>query len=83
VKSHYYHPSQHGSWSIKAVLHAIAPDLKHGDLEGVKDGVMAMTAYREAIRRLTGLLVANPTVAIRITPPHPLLLFLAWTNVMS
>ena len=53
VRSHYYHPSQHGSWSIKAVLPAIAPDLKYGDLEGVKDGRMAMTAYREAILTLT------------------------------
>jgi hypothetical protein len=53
TRSHYYHPSQHGSWSIKAVLPAVAPDLKYGDLEGVKDGLMAMTAYREAILRLT------------------------------
>jgi hypothetical protein len=53
VRSHYYHPSQHGSWSIKAVLPTIAPDLKYGDLEGVKDGRMAMTAYREAILTLT------------------------------
>jgi hypothetical protein len=49
VRSHYYHPSQHGSWSIKFVLPAIAPDLKYGDLEGVKDGRMAMAAYLEAI----------------------------------
>jgi predicted RecB family nuclease len=54
VRSHYYHPSQHGSWSIKFVLPAIAPDLKHGDLKGVKDGRMAMAAYREAILALTG-----------------------------
>jgi hypothetical protein len=62
VKSHYYHPSQHGSWSIKAVLPAIAPDLKFGDLEGVKDGVMAMTAYLEAILTLT---CSERKVAIR------------------
>jgi predicted RecB family nuclease len=49
VRNHYYHPSQHGSWSIKAVLPAITPDLKYGDLEGVQDGGMAMEAFLEAI----------------------------------
>ena len=29
ARSHYYHPSQQGSWSIKKVLPAIAPDLSH------------------------------------------------------
>jgi hypothetical protein len=53
VRKHYYHPSQHGSWSIKAVLPAIAPDLKYSDLEGVKDGGMAMDAYLEAIHKQT------------------------------
>lgn len=53
VRSHYYHPRQHGSWSIKFVLPAIAPDLKYGDLEGVKDGCMAMAAYLEAIHPQT------------------------------
>ncbi len=46
----YYHPSQHGSWSIKAVLPAMAPDLSYDTLTGVKDGGMAMIAYLEAIR---------------------------------
>lgn len=45
----YYHPRQQGSWSIKAVLPAIAPDLTYEQLEGVRDGGMAMDAYREAI----------------------------------
>lgn len=45
---HYYHPAQHGSWSIKAVLPAIAPELDYAELEGVKDGEMAMAAYLEA-----------------------------------
>ena len=49
TKAHYYHPSQHGSWSIKAVLPAVAPDLGYGILEGVQDGGMAMEAYLEAI----------------------------------
>lgn len=49
ARSRYYHPSQKGSWSIKSVLPAVAPDLRYDDLEGVKDGGMAMTAYLEAI----------------------------------
>ncbi|WP_423193182.1 DUF2779 domain-containing protein [Cupriavidus sp. H18C2] len=49
----YYHPSQHGSWSIKRVLPAIAPDLRYDTLEGVQDGGMAMHAYQEAIHHGT------------------------------
>jgi predicted RecB family nuclease len=45
----YYHPDQHGSWSIKAVLPTIAPDLDYAELDGVQDGNMAMKAYQEAI----------------------------------
>lgn len=44
-----YHPSQQGSWSIKAVLPAVVPSLDYGSLEGVQDGGMAMEAYLEAI----------------------------------
>lgn len=49
TKANYYHPSQHGSWSIKAVLPAVAPDLSYEALEGVQNGGMAMDAYLEAI----------------------------------
>lgn len=45
----YYHPSQQGSWSIKKVLPAIAPDLRYDALDGVQDGGMAMDAFNEAI----------------------------------
>ena len=45
----YYHPSQQGSWSIKKILPAIAPGLDYGQLEGVQNGEMAMTAFKEAI----------------------------------
>lgn len=45
----YYHPRQQGSWSIKQLLPAVAPDLHYGQLDGVKDGAMAMDAFREAI----------------------------------
>jgi hypothetical protein len=50
AEEHYYHPSQQGSWSIKKVLPAIAPDLRYDALPGVKDGGMAMEAYVEAIQ---------------------------------
>jgi hypothetical protein len=44
----FYHPSQQGSWSIKQVLPAITG---HGydELDGIRDGGMAMGAYVEAI----------------------------------
>ena len=49
AEARYYHPSQQGSWSIKKVLPAIAPDLRYDTLVGVQDGGMAMEAYKEAI----------------------------------
>ncbi|WP_019938427.1 DUF2779 domain-containing protein [Bordetella sp. FB-8] len=49
VRDHYYHPSQQGSWSIKAVLPALCPELSYEQLDGVQDGGMAMDAYAEAI----------------------------------
>jgi len=49
----FYHPMQQGSWSIKDVLPAIAPDLSYDRLAGVADGAMAMDAYREAIAQTT------------------------------
>lgn len=53
ARGRYYHPSQQGSWSIKAVLPAIFPDLRYDDLEEIQDGGMAMSAYLEAIDRAT------------------------------
>jgi hypothetical protein len=44
----YYHPSQEGSWSIKKVLPAIT-GRGYEELDGVRDGGMAMEAYMEAI----------------------------------
>lgn len=49
----YYHPGQAGSWSIKAVLPTVAPDLDYAALDGVKDGGLAMEAFAEAIRPTT------------------------------
>ena len=53
TKKYYYHPIQEGSWSIKYVTPAIAPDLAYDALEGVKDGGMAMEAFQEAIASST------------------------------
>ncbi len=50
AKGRYYHPSQQGSWSIKKVLPAIAPDLSYGDLAGVNHGTGALVAYLEAVK---------------------------------
>jgi len=45
----YYNPSQQGSWSLKAVLPAVVPELSYDDLNGVQDGGMAIKAYGEAV----------------------------------
>ena len=37
------------SWSIKAVLPALCPELDYGNLDGVQDGGMAMEAFLEAV----------------------------------
>ena len=55
AQQRYYHPSQQGSWSIKKVLPAVAPDLRYDALDGVQDGGMAMTAFLEAISPDTGV----------------------------
>jgi hypothetical protein len=49
ARNRYYHPSQHGSWSIKAVLPALCPELSYAELDGVQDGEMAVEAFKEAI----------------------------------
>lgn len=53
ARDHFYCPSQQGSWSIKAVLPAMCPELSYDQLSGVKDGGMAMEAYKEAIHGST------------------------------
>ena len=53
AEQHYYHPSQQGSWSIKKVLPAVAPDLSYADLDGVQDGGMAMKVFVEATAKDT------------------------------
>ena len=53
ARERYYHPSQQGSWSIKAVLPAVVPELDYRDLDGVQDGGMAMEAFLEALHPQT------------------------------
>jgi hypothetical protein len=49
TRLNYYHPDMLGSWSIKAVLPTIAPDMDYESLEGVHEGTEASAAYLEAI----------------------------------
>jgi len=44
LRSHYYHPDFHGSYSLKSVVPALVPDLDYGDLE-IQDGSIASVAY--------------------------------------
>ncbi|MEI6208048.1 MAG: DUF2779 domain-containing protein [Desulfuromonadales bacterium] len=53
LRQNYYHPDMHGSWSIKAVLPTIAPDLSYDNLEEVSNGMEAQTAFLEAIHETT------------------------------
>lgn len=53
ARNRYYHPSQQGSWSIKAVLPALCPELSYDRLAGVQDGEMAIEAYKEAVAHET------------------------------
>jgi len=45
VRANYYHPAMRGSFSIKAVLRTIAPDLDYRNLDEVTDGTAAQVAY--------------------------------------
>lgn len=40
---------QRGSWSIKAVLPTVAPDLDYGELGEIRDGQRAQAAYGEIL----------------------------------
>ena len=48
TKQHYEHPALNGSWSLKAVLPTVAPDLDYTKLREVRDGLAAQRAYVEA-----------------------------------
>lgn len=53
VRDHYYHPAMQGSFSIKAVLPTLAPELDYANLEGVQDGAGAQEAFLESIAHQT------------------------------
>ncbi len=53
TRRHYYHPAMQGSWSIKAVLPTVAPDLRYDALGEVRDGLAAQHAYFEAVKPTT------------------------------
>lgn len=48
TRNHWYHRDQRGSWSIKAVLPTVAPELDYDGL-AVKNGLEAQQAYLEAV----------------------------------
>ena len=50
IHDHYYHPEMRGSWSIKAVVPTVAPDLSYDHLDEVHEGTGAQSAFEEAIR---------------------------------
>ena len=55
ARRHYYHRDMRGSWSIKAVLPTLAPELDYALLDGTRSGVEAQDAYLEAIDPVTSL----------------------------
>lgn len=54
ARAHYYHPAMKGSWSLKAILPTIAPELDYGNVGEVQDGGAASAAYAELIAPDTG-----------------------------
>ena len=53
VRTHYYHPDMQGSFSIKAVLPTVAPELDYKELGEVQHGGAAQDAYLEMIDAAT------------------------------
>ena len=54
TRDHYRHPDLDGSYSLKAVLPTVAPELDHALLEEVNDGPSAQAAYHAAAMAVTG-----------------------------
>jgi hypothetical protein len=48
TRDHYQHPALNGSYSLKAVLSTIDPELDHAALAEVRDGLSAQAAFHEA-----------------------------------
>jgi len=55
VKDNYYHPDMLGSWSIKAVLPTINPEMDYRKLEGIQKGTAASNGFLEAINPETDM----------------------------
>ncbi len=53
TRAFYCHPDMKGSWSIKAVLPTVAPDLSYDTCGEVQDGLAAGRAYLEMINPKT------------------------------
>jgi predicted RecB family nuclease len=49
VRAHVYHPSLLGSFTIKKVGPAFAPEVTYSDLEGVSEGTAAMGAFARIV----------------------------------
>jgi len=49
TRANYYHPDMLGSWSIKAILPTLAPDMDYAALDGIQEGTEASAAYLEAV----------------------------------
>jgi hypothetical protein len=47
TKANYYHPDMLGSWSIKAVLPTVAPEMNYADLGEIQEGMGASEAFLE------------------------------------
>jgi hypothetical protein len=56
VKNYYYHPDMLGSWSIKAVLPTINPEMDYKKLEGIQEGTAASNGFLEAINPDTDMI---------------------------
>jgi hypothetical protein len=54
VKENYYHPKMLGSWSIKAVMPTINPEMDYARLEGIREGTAASDGFIEAIQADVG-----------------------------
>lgn len=55
MRQNYYHPSMHGSWSLKTVLPTISANMEYSKLEKIQTGIEASKGYLEAIDQETNV----------------------------
>ena len=48
IRTEYYHPGFHGSFSMKSVTPALVPELAYDDLE-IREGIAASASYSQLI----------------------------------